>query len=311
MVVHTIELERRALHGTFSRDFAPILEIDPGDTVRFRTLDAGWGVEGPRADGPERARFQPRDPERDAGHALIGPICVRDAQPGMTLVVRIGELRPGAFGWTDAGGWETPLNRRLGVVDRRVTLRWAIDADAGTARDQFGHLVPLRPFLGVLGMPPADSGVHSTTPPRPTGGNIDCRELVSGSTLYLPIAVPGALLSAGDGHAAQGDGEVCGTAIECPMELVELTIELRDDLRLRLPRADTPAGRLTFGFDADLNEAMAQALEGMLELMGEQHGLGRLEALALASVLVNLRVTQVANRVWGVHALLPRGSVVP
>jgi acetamidase/formamidase len=240
---------------------------------------------------------------------MIGPIAVRGAEPGMTLAVRIGELRPGHYGWTDAGGWDSPVNRRLGVVERGTTLRWTIDADKGTATNQLGHVVRTRPFLGVMGLPPAEPGVHSTTPPRPTGGNIDCRELVSGSTLYLPIAVPGALFSAGDGHAAQGDGEVSTTAIECPIELAELTFELRDDLPLRLPRAETSEGWLTFGFDEDLDEAMFQALDGMLDLLGERYGLGRQEALGLASVVVDLRVTQVVNRVRGVHAVLPHGAV--
>src|SRR5438105_11776630 len=118
-----------------------------------------------------------------------------------------------------------------------------------------GRRIALRPFMGVMGMPPDEPGVHSTTPPRPTGGNIDCKELVAGSTLFLPIAVPGGLFSVGDGHGVQGDGEVCTTAIECPMERVELGFRLRDDIHLRYPRAHTPAGWITLGFDRDLDEA--------------------------------------------------------
>jgi len=158
-------------------------------------------------------------------------------------------------------------------------------------------------------MPPDAPGRHPTPPPRPTGGNIDCRELVTGSTLYLPIAVSGALVSAGDGHGAQADGEAGGTAIECPMERAELTFRLRDDLRLATPWAETPAGWLTFGFDEDLDEATAIALDAMLGLMGERFGVGRAEALALASVVVELRITQAVNGVRGVHALLPHGAL--
>jgi acetamidase/formamidase len=161
--------------------------------------------------------------------------------------------------------------------------------------------------MGVLGMPPAEPGRHPTAPPRPTGGNLDCKELTAGSTLYLPIAVPGGLFSVGDGHAVQGDGEVCVTAIECPMERVRLSFELRPDLRLPAPRAYTPAGWLTFGLHADLNEAAYLAVEGMLEWLAEQHGLERAQALALASLAVDLRITQIVNGVRGVHARLPDG----
>jgi acetamidase/formamidase len=159
----------------------------------------------------------------------------------MALEVRIGELSTGGWGWTDAGGWDSALNRRLGVADgETLTLWWALDDSAGIATDQHGRRVRMRPFMGVLGMPPAERGFHPSSPPRAEGGNIDCKELVSGSTLYLPVAVSGGLFSAGDGHAAQGDGEVATTAIECPMDVVDLTFILRDDLHLTTPSASTP-----------------------------------------------------------------------
>src|SRR5262249_57630087 len=108
LAVHTVEPTRATLHGHFSRELAPILTIDPGDTIRYRLLDAGWGLEAWHADGTPRAHLEPRDPDLDEGHALCGPIAVRGAEPGMTLVVGIGDLRPGPFGWTGAGGWDTP-----------------------------------------------------------------------------------------------------------------------------------------------------------------------------------------------------------
>jgi acetamidase/formamidase len=191
-----------------------------------------------------------------------------------------------------------------------MALLWSLDRDRMIGRDQFGHEVPLKPFLGVIGMPPAEPGRHPTPPPRPTGGNIDCKELVAGSILYLPIAVPGALVSVGDGHALQGDGEVSGVAIECPMDLAVLTFDLRRDLPITTPRAETPIGWLTFGFDESLDEAMLIALEAMIDLMHEQHDLPRAQALALASLLVDLRITQVVNGVRGVHAVLPHGALV-
>ena len=311
MTLHTIEPERRTLHGHFSPELEPVLWIDSGDTVRFRTLESGWNIESRTSSRHEDQprTFEPRDPELDSGHALCGPIAIRGAEPGMTLAVRIDAVRPGTWGTTFAGGWSHPVNERLGLLNEGTILRWTLDPDALIGRDQFGHTVALRPFMGVMGMPPAEPGIHSTVPPRATGGNIDCRELVTGSTLYLPIAVPGGLFSVGDGHAAQGDGEVAVTAIECPIERVDLQFTLLPELRLAMPRAHTPAGWLTFGFDTDLNQAMMVALEAMVELIGEQYHLARAEALALASIVVDLRITQIVNQVRGVHAVLPHNAI--
>ena len=136
------------------------------------------------------------------------------------------------------------------------------------------------------------------------GGNLDCTELVAGTTLFLPIAVEGALFSAGDPHAAQGDGEVSQVALECPLERAVLSLVVRDDLPLETPLARTPEGWLTLGLDEDLDEAAAIAVDAMLTLMEREHRLDRRDALALASVVVDLRVTQIVNGVGGVHALL-------
>lgn len=310
MALHEIPLERRTLHGHFSRDLAPVLTIEPGDSIAISAPDAGWGIGPPQDRGGTRERFQPRHPELDRGHPLIGPVEVHGARAGQILVVEIDEVRVGTWGITDAGGWPSPLNERLGVAEGQpATLVWELDAEAALGRDQAGRTVELRPFLGVIGMPPSEPGVHSTQPPRVSGGNIDCKELVAGTTLYLPIPVDGALLSAGDGHAAQGDGEVSQLAIECPLERARLTVSVRDDLTLSTPIARTDDAWLTFGFDEDLDEAAALALDAMLELMGREHGLERREALALASVVVDLRVTQMVNRARGVHAMLPHGAI--
>jgi acetamidase/formamidase len=312
MALFEIKPERRTLHGAFSRELEPVLTIDPGDTVRFRTLDAGWNIDPRHSDDPggEPQKFQPRDPEQDGGHALCGPIAIRGAQPGMTLEVQIQEVQPGSWGFTPAGGWDSEVNRRFGVADSPGKVhRWTLDGAAMTGRNQHGHTLALRPFMGVMGMPPDEPGLHSTSPPRIWGGNMDCKELVAGSTLYLPIPVPGALFSVGDGHAAQGDGEVCMTAIECPMDRVELTFHLHDDLPLTTPRAHTSAGWLTLAFHEDLNEAAYLAVEAMLDLMAEQFSLERTDALILASLVVDLRITQIVNGVRGVHAVLPHGAI--
>jgi acetamidase/formamidase len=312
MAQFVIDPERRMLHGAFSRDLEPVLTIDSGDSVRFRTLDAGWNIDPRHSDDPkgQPRKFEPRDPERDGGHALCGPIAVRGAQPGMVLEVQIQDIQPGSWGFTVAGGWDSDTNRRLGVADSPGTLhRWTLDGEAMTARNQHGHTVAMGPFMGVMGMPPDEPGIHSTSPPRIWGGNIDCKELVAGTTLYLLIPVAGALFSVGDGHAAQGDGEVCMTAIECPMDQVDLTFHLHQNMRLTTPRARTAEGWLTFGFHEDLNEATYLAIEAMLDLMAEQHHLERTDALLLASLVVDLRITQIVNGVRGVHAVLPHGAI--
>ena len=310
MTFHQVEPTRACLHGYFSRELPPILTVQPGDTVRFQTLDAGWGLEQYHADGSPRKLFTPRSLEDDSGHALCGPVFISGAEPGMTLEVKIETVRPGTWGWTLAGGWDSLPNRRLGVAEMpQVTHRWALDTGANTGTNQYGHEVTLRPFMGVLGMPPDLPGRHPTAPPRVTGGNMDCKELVAGSSVFLPIAVSGGLFSVGDGHAAQGDGEVSTIAIECPMDRVELTFILHPDMRLTMPRAFTPAGWLTLGFHEDLNQAMFLALNAMLELMTTRYDLSRQDALALASVVVDLRVTQIVNGVCGVHAVLPHGAI--
>jgi acetamidase/formamidase len=279
VALHELPLEQRTLHGHFSRELEPVLSIAPGDSVRISVPNAGWHLESGE-------QFVSRDPAVDTGHPLAGPIEVRGARAGQTLAVRVDDVRPGSWGVTLA---EAPFE-----------LRWELEGDVGRAG---GRTVRLAPFLGLLGMPPPEPGVHPTFPPRRWGGNIDCKELVAGTTLYLPIPVDGALFSAGDGHAAQGDGEVSGTAIECPAE-AQLTLDVRDDLRLEWPIARTSDAWLTFGFDEHLGRAARIAVDGMLDLMQREHALERNEALAFASVVVDLRVTQVVNGALGVHAVL-------
>ena len=306
MATYTVEPRRETLHGSFSREYPAILTIDSGDTVRFSTLNAAWILD--LTENPPK-QFEPRVKGRDDGHALCGPVAIRGAQPGMTLEVQINEVHPARWGWTSVGGRESAVNWRFGLVEQADALVWTLDSASMTARDQYGHSIALHPFMGVMGMPPNEPGIHSTTPPRFCGGNIDCKELVAGSTLYLPISVPEALFSVGDGHAVQGDGEVCGVALECSMTCVDLTFRVHEQMQLTTPRATTPFGEITLGFHEDLHEASLIALEGMLNLMEEHYQLPRSQALALASLVVDLRVTQIANDVLGVHALLPHGAI--
>jgi len=305
---HSIEPATGNLQGCFSRARPPILTIRSGDTLTCQTLDAGWGLD-PFADdvlGKQIPLAQRPDPANDTGHCLIGPIAVHDAQPGQVLQVDICHLAPAAVGATWVGEVQEFLPQ-LGV-EGYFWLPWQIDIAMGLARSSSGHQVPLAPFLGVIGVAPAAPGIHATRPPRAGGGNIDCKELTVGSTLFLPIQAPDALFSFGDGHAAQGDGEVGGTAIECGMEQVQLRLTVRDDMSLGWPQARTSAGWLTFGFAEDLNAATVIALNGMLDTLMHQLAVSRKEALALASVGVHLRVTQIANRILGVHALWPNAA---
>lgn len=306
MTTYNIEPVRETLHGTFSREYPAILTIDSGDTVRFRTLISSWILDYTK-DPPEY--FEPRVKERDSGHALCGPVAIRGAEPGMTLEIRINEVRPAKWGLTSVGGRDSAVNRRLGLLEQRSTLVWTLDADTMTGRDQHGHTLALSPFMGVMGMPPDEPGIHLTAPPRFCGGNLDCKELIAGSTLYLPISVLQALFSVGDGHAIQGDGEVCGVAIECPMEYVDLTFHVHDQIRLTTPRARTATAWVTLGVHEDLHEASLIALDAMIDLMNEQYQIPRAQALGLASLVVDLRVTQIVNGVLGVHAMLPYDAI--
>ena len=306
MTRHQLDASPSTTVDVFCRDLRPALTVDPGDMIVLRSLNASGHLQPQTFPGETvPTMFNER-----RGHCLTGPIAVRGAVPGDVLAVRFLALRPDNWGYTTAAAGDTPLMRRLGLHEGpSARLLWQVDASAGLATSDRGHRVRIAPFHGVTGVAWDEPGEHSTIPPRPVGGgNIDCKELVAGSILYLPVAVPGALVSIGDGHAAQGDGEVAGTAIECGM-----TTELQLDLATERPvpgvHAETPAGRITFGFSPDLNAAMGDALDAMLTWLQATYRIGKAMALALASPVLDLRVTQVANQSWGVHALLPAGAI--
>ena len=305
MAVHGLEASPQTTVDVFSGEHAPALVVGPGDRIVVGSLDASGYLARQTSPGEQRPQMfdEPR------GHCLTGPIGVRDARPGQVLALRLETLTPGEWGWTVAAAGDTPITRRLDLVDTDPSwLLWDLDAAGGKGTESRGFVRTLAPFLGVMGVAPGP-GEHSTVPPRAVGGgNIDCRELVAGSVLYLPVAVPEALLYLGDGHAAQGDGEVGGTAIECSMT-TEVIVELVDERPIPTIHAETPAGRLTFGFDPDLNVATGDALDAMVVWMQQLFELDKATALALASTCVDLRVTQVANQTWGVHALLPAGAI--
>jgi len=315
---HALDLEGH-LHGTFSRELAPALSVDSGDTVVFQTLDAGWGAFHSSQPFEHPGHYQPRDTQTDPGHALTGPVAIRGAQPGMALEILIHDVRPGNWGWSAGRGLPSQIDARLGlgpssggppavvsVPPEGVATFWQLDAH--TARRP-GLKLRLRPFMGIMGVAADEPGPQSTFPPRHCGGNMDFKELVAGTRLYLPVCVPDALFSLGDGHAVQGNGEMAGPALACPMQRVEVEFHLRPELSLTRPRAWTPEGWFTFGFHTDLNEAWIQATQEMIRLMGEIHGLSPKDALGLSSLVVDLSLTQVVNGVRGVHAFLAHNAL--
>lgn len=314
MTTHKLGLKQHYLIGSLTNEVEPILTINSGDTVEFSTPDAAWGI-GDSYSTREKP-FQRRD-QLDAGHACIGPLYIQEAKPGTVLEITFNDIVPGSYGFTFAGKYPNWQNIKLNLTEYdELGVQWTIDKQTEQASCVIGSrtfTVPIQPFMGVIGMPPQDKGVHSTWFPLFSGGNIDCKALTKGSKLYLPVTVEGGYLAIGDGHAKQGDGEISCQAIECPMEHVSVTINVLDNMSLSMPRALTEEGWLTFGFHEDLNEATVQALDDMLTLIGEQYGLNRVEAIALGSAVVDLRITQVVNHIKGVHAVLPhstRGGII-
>jgi acetamidase/formamidase len=257
---------------------------------------------------PELKEIHARVP-RDLGpHILTGPVFVRGAAIGDVLEVRIRaiELRQ---------NWGYNIFRPYGgtipedFAHHRL-IHIALDRSSNRATMPSGLRFPLAPFFGVVGVaPPKAFGRQSSREPREFGGNLDCKELTAGSTLYLPVWNEGALFSTGDGHAAQGDGEVDGTAIETALTgTFELVV--RKDLGWRFPRAETATHYITFGLDVDLDDAARQALREMIAWIAALTGVTRDEAYALCSCTADLHVTQTVNGVKGVHAMIAKSILV-
>ncbi len=306
MTVHTLDDSLENLHGFFSRTLSPRLCIDSGDTVIYRTRNAGWNDIPPGQQKPTGQR-----PE-GAGHALSGPVFVADAEPGDTLEARIKEIVPLDWGF-NAHRPGTPNARVKGLLGgepddvqepyfRHLTIDWS----RRTSEIQPGIIVPLHPFMGIYAVAPDEDGPIPTAFPGAFGGNMDCKELVAGTTLYLPVFVPGALFSTGDGHAAQGDGEVNVTGIEAGMEKVELQFVVRKNLPIARPCAETPTHLIFLGFGDDLDAALLVAARDAMHYLADARGLTWDEAYSLASIAIDFRITQVVDGPRGVHAMLPK-----
>lgn len=309
-MIHKLECVRENITGTFDNEKEPVIRIADGDSVVCSALDGDWHLKKPPV--PKTGAgdfFEGKDPNLDYGHCLIGPIYIEGARKGQTLAVRINECRPANWGWSRVGLANQNHMERLGIEKLdEYFLNWDLDLEKMIGISDSGHEVRLNPFLGVMGVALEEKGVFSTHPPRKAGGNLDCKLLGAGTTLYLPILCDGALFYVGDGHAAQGDGELGGTAIECTMERIDLTFSVVDR-SITNPRAKTQDAWVTFGFGEDLTDAAYEALLEMATVICEQYGMELQEALAMASLLVDEHVTQIVNGVRGVHAVLPNGSI--
>jgi acetamidase/formamidase len=295
--------------GYFDAALTPVLTIAGGDSVTIETVSGGpdclppEGFHVPAALRDIHARAERMLP----GHILTGPVAVEGAMPGDVLEVRID-----AIDLTTDWGWNLirPLSGTLpDDFHERRHLTIPLDRAAMTARLPWGRDLPLRPFFGVMGTapPPAWDRISSIVP-RAHGGNIDNKELVPGTTLYLPVFVPGARFSCGDGHGAQGDGEVCVTAIETALTGT-FTFRIRRDLSLALPRAETPTAWITMGLDPDLDQCVVHALRDMIALIRAKAGLSAEDAYTLCSLAADLRVTQTVNGAKGIHCVLDKAHL--
>ena len=305
MATFHLKLSRETLHGTLDKRIPPVLKICSGDTVVFQTLEGDWRWEKPPQPASSSGRtFVERRMPEDRGHALCGPIYVEGAKPGTTLKVSVERIVPHSWGWSRVGDGDPDHMARLGLSGGEHFLLWDLDVERRVCRSNAGHIVPMRPFMGVMTVTPDSDAPVRTHLPGVHGGNLDCKELVAGSTLYLPVLVEGALFSTGDGHARQGDGESGCTAIECLMREVRLTFEVVEEPFSMLV-CNAPCGWITFGFDEDLTAASYEALRNMARLMGQLYGCSFKEALNLCGAVVDLRATQIVNGVRGAHAILP------
>ena len=290
MTTHTLTAE--PTHSLWDRALPPRLHIQPGDTVHFHCVDSSGAQVHPGMTAAELLTI-----DRTRIHALTGPIFIEGAQPGDVLQIDVLEIAH--HGW----GWSSVLEG-LGFLKDRFRepylFHWQLDAD--TTSSLSPAIIPLRPFLGVMGVARAEDGGFRTRPPGPFGGNLDVRELCAGSRLYLPVFNPGALFSCGDGHAAQGDGEVCINGIECPLDAT-LRFRLHKQQPLASPLVEAPAYTAADSSESwvvletgtDLATAARAATSRMVDLLVARWGFTPVHAYILCSIALKLRLSQVVN----------------
>jgi acetamidase/formamidase len=305
MALHYLDDSLANCHGRLSRSLPPRLTVDSGDTVVFRTNNAGWDDRPPDLPPGQTLGRRPEG----AGHCLSGPVFVRGAEPGDTLQIEIGEIVPADWGFGIHRPGKAAISGILGGQPDDVTELWFRHYQLDRARGVYpiapGVEVPVAPFMGIYTVAP-DADDVPTAHPGPHGGNMDCKELRSGATLYLPVFVPGALFSTGDGHGAQGDGEVDGAAVETGMQRVDLTLRVRKDRPIERPRAETADHLMFLAFHEDLDEATVIATRDAIRFLSGVHALSWDDAYNLCSLALDLRISQVVDGLKGVHAMLPK-----
>jgi acetamidase/formamidase len=306
------EVRPDAFNYVWDNALDPALEIEPGETVELHVRDASDEQIGRNAGAEDVAKL-------DFSHVnpVSGPVYVKGARPGDVLAVELLEFRPPQWGWT-------AIIPGFGLLADEYPEPWLriseVDAESATVRFADGIALPYCPFPGTIGVAPDEPGEHSIVPPSRFGGNMDTKHLRAGATLFLPVGVEGALFSLGDTHAAQGDGEVCGTAIEAAMDVV-VRLSVRRDLVLAAPQYEIPAGALAkteessyhvcTGVGPDLMEAARDAVRATITYVGERYGLDREEAYALASVAADLRIHEVVDAPnWVVGSFVPESIFV-
>jgi|SRR5271165_344971 len=305
MAEHVLSAE--PTHSRWNRALPPRLRIAPGDTVHMECVDSSGAQVRP---GMTVAEFLKID--RGRIHALTGPIFVDGAEPGDVLQVEVVEVAHKGWGWSS-------VITGLGFLKERFTepnlFHWALDGSV--SRSLTPAVVPLRPFCGVMGVAQVEDGEFRTRPPGIFGGNMDVRELCKGATLYLPVLNQGALFSAGDAHAAQGDGEVCINGIECPAD-VTLHFQLHKKRQLAGPLIETSRSQtreadewIVVESATDAVTAARAATSRMIDFLAERWGLSEVHAYLLCSVAMHLRLSQVVNEpMYTISAVLPK-QVLP
>ncbi len=301
-------------YGYYDAAAAPVMRIQSGDTVRIHTLITSTPQQLEGA-GLPKEQVEPAlrdivekvtgDRKGPGGHILTGPIYVEGAEPGDVLEVRIKEIRlavPYAYNAFRPGAGFLPQD----FTERRIKII-PLDEKRMVGRFADGIEIPLHPFFGSMGVaPPPAAGRVGSAPPGRHAGNIDNKDLVAGSTLYIPVHARGALFETGDGHAAQGDGEVDITALETSL-VGTFQFIVRKDMRLAWPRAETPSAYITMGIDDDLTEAARIATREMIDFLVTSKKMTREDAYMLTSVAGDLVITQVVDGPRGVHVKMAKG----
>jgi acetamidase/formamidase len=309
--IHELRPSAATVHrGFFDASLKPVLTIDTGDIVRLWTATGNpryfesLGVPKEKIPPELYTAYEGAPGEARDDHNLDGPIAVRGAEPGDTVEIRIRAIDL----WLPIAAMSFRANRGSLPEDFPYSRDRVFFIDPAKKVIDFapGVSVPAKPFWGVIGVaPPRSMGRVPSGPPNVFGGNMDNHDLQPGTSLFLPVHVPGALISIGDGHAVQGDGEVGMSAVETSLR-GEIQVVLHKGMRITWPRAETPTHYMTMGLHEDLNQAAKLATREMLNFIVETKGVSRDDTLMLLSAAMDLRVTQIVDGTKGVHALMPK-----